>query len=208
MHKLCATCFLWALKVMRHLLDNLNRDLLEYRKAVDQLLSLSLAGVRDWRYCFLDILIAACHLYFDRLCIIRHQAAIRTVKRETSARRKQHRTARIGAVQREKTLRESLQRHLVSAAQWSYFQPENAFSDLTGLRSSSDYVKSLALHLSEIYHETFRLEKLVRDFLKRHRSSTLTDIIVGLDHIGRNHFIFVLPALEWIADEDSYTEEA
>ena len=108
---------------------------------------------------------------------------------------------------REKTLREKLHKELESSPCWSrHFKPENSFSELTGLRSRRDYTDKLTLHLPEIYEESFRVEACTKDFLASHDGSALAQLVVGLQHLGRNHISFVLQALEWAADEDSWEE--
>lgn len=110
---------------------------------------------------------------------------------------------------REKSLRENLLQRLESSTCWSRcFKPENSFSELTGLRSRQDYIDKLTLHLPEIYEESFRVEACTKDFLARREGSTLAQLAVGLQHRGRNHISFVLQALEWVADEDSWEDSS
>ncbi|MFZ0662947.1 MAG: hypothetical protein WAM66_09670 [Acidobacteriaceae bacterium] len=46
----------------------------------------------------------------------------------------------------------------------------------------------------------------MKGFLASHVDSALVDLMVGLQHLGRNHTLFLLPALEWATDEDSWEQ--
>lgn len=67
-----------------------------------------------------------------------------------------------------------------------------------------DYLNSIELHLPEIYGETIRIEAQGIEFLRSNDSGSLADVLVGLEHTGRNHISFVLRALDWLVDEISW----
>lgn len=182
-------------------LEKLQVDLGGYREAVDQIFSPALTTSKGWQACISEILIWTAQLYLDYLLIMKNLPAIEAVLSKGDGGR-----VRVDTL-REKTLREKLQQRLESSTCWSrHFKPENSFSELTGLRSRRDYTDRLTLHLPEIYEESFRVEACTKNFLTSHDGSALAQLVVGLQHLGRNHISFVLQALEWVADEDSWEE--
>lgn len=186
---------------MNNQLDKLQTDLIGYRQAVDQIFSPALTTPKSWQECISEILISASQLYLDYLLVMKNLPAMEAVSSKGDGGR-----VRVDTL-REKALRERLQQKLESSTCWDrHFKPENSFSELTGLRSRRDYTDRLTLHLPEIYEESFRVEACAKDFLASHDGSTLAQLVVGLQHLGRNHISFVLQALEWVADEDSWEE--
>lgn len=186
---------------MNNQLEKLQLDLVSYREAVDKVFSSALAKPTDWHECFREILICASQLYLDYLLVMKNLPAMEAVSSAGDGGR-----VRVDTL-REKTLREKLQQKLESSTCWvHHFKPENSFSELTGLRSRRDYANKLTLHLPEIYEESFRVEACAKDFSASHDGSALAQLVVGLQHLGRNHISFVLQALEWVADEDSWEE--
>lgn len=186
---------------MNNQLEKLQLDLVSYREAVDKIFSSALTKPTDWQQCFREILICASQLYLDYLLVMKNLPAMEAVSAEGDGGR-----VRVDTL-REKTLREKLQQRLESSASWvHHFKPENSFSELTGLRSRRDYTDKFTLHLPEIYEESFRVEACTKDFMATHDGSALAQLVVGLQHLGRNHISFVLQALEWAADEDSWEE--
>ena len=188
---------------MNNQLEKLQLDLVSYREAVDNVFSLAIAKPLDWQQCFREILICASQLYLDYLLVIKNLPAMEAVSSNDVS----------GLIRtdtlREKTLREELQQKLESSTCWTHdFKPENSFSEWTGLRSRRDYTDKLTLHLPEIYEESFRVEACTKDFLASHDGSALAQLVVGLQHLGRNHIGFVLQALEWAADEGSWVESS
>ena len=188
---------------MNNQLEKLQLDLVSYREAVDNVFSSALATPADWQQCSSEILICASRLYLDYLLVMKNLPAMEVVSSKGDGG-----LVRVDAL-REKALRDNLRQRLESSTCWSHnFKPENSFSELTGLRSRRDYTDKLTLHLPEIYEESFRVEACTKDFLARHDGSALAQLVVGLQHLGRNHISFVLQALEWLADEDSWEESS
>jgi hypothetical protein len=107
---------------------------------------------------------------------------------------------------RERNLREKFRERLESSPCWIHFKPQNPSSADTGLKTLQDYIEKFTLHLPEIYEETLRVEVCAKSFLNNHNDSALAQLVVGLQHLGRNHISFVLQALEWAADEDSWND--
>lgn len=186
---------------MNNQLEKLQLDLVSYREAVDKVFSSALTKPTDWQQCFREILICASQLYLDYLLVMKNLPGMEAVSSKGDGSR-----VRVDTL-REKALRERLQQKLESSTCWGHhFKPENSFSELTGLRSRRDYTDRLTLHLPEIYEESFRVEACAKDFSASHDGSVLAQLAVGLQHLGRNHISFVLQALEWVADEDSWEE--
>ena len=182
-------------------LEKLQVDLIDYRRAVDNIFSSALTEPADWQQRLSEILICASQLYLDYLLAMKNLPAMEAVSSKGGSG-----LVRVNTLQ-EKALRSKLQQTLESSPCWSQrFKPENPFSESTGLRSRRDYTDRLTLHLPEIYEETFRVEACAKKFLARHDASALVQLVVGLQHLGRNHISFVLQALEWAADEGSWDE--
>jgi hypothetical protein len=74
-------------------------------------------------------------------------------------------------IDREILLGQRFSNRLESLNCWFWFEPENAFSEVTGLHTLQDYANNLALHLPEIYEETFCVEKYVRSFRQNQNAS-------------------------------------
>ena len=182
-------------------LEKLQLDLVGYREAVDRIFSVTSTTPADWRQRFFEILICTSQLYLDYLLVVRDLPALEAISSKSGS--SSH--VRVDTI-REKNLRGKLTQELESSPCWSHFKPDNPFSEFTGLRNLHDYIGKFTLHLPEIYEETFRVEICSKDFLASHDSSVLAQLTVGLQHLGRNHISFVLQALEWAADEDSWED--
>lgn len=182
-------------------LEKLQLHLVSYREAVDQIVSSTLTIPRDWQQNLLEVLVCVSQLYLDYLLVLRGMPALEAVasKQGSSDRLRPDRL-------RENNLREKLRHELEGSPSWKGFRPENPFSELTGLWSLQDYTDRFTLHLPEIYEETFRVEVWTRDFLTNHGASALAQLVIGLQHLGRNHISFVLQALEWASNESSWEE--
>lgn len=181
--------------------DKLTLDLAGYRATVNRAFSRKLSRPRDCRRYFLEILLSTSQLYLDYVLVL---ANLTKLERISSA---QFRAKPVDAdIKRETLLRERFRQRIESLSCWSLFEPENAFSKLTGLRTLKDYFDSLSLHLPEIYEETFRAERYAKMFRKRQDTSALTGLLVALQHIGRHHISYVRFALEWTTDECSWRE--
>ena len=180
-------------------LKKLQLDLVNYRGAVDNIFSSSLVTSTDWQQCFQEILICAGQLYLDYLLVMKNLSSMNGLSSKNTTKR-----IRLD-MKHETILRKKLKQELESSVCWvSQFKPENPFSELTGLRSREDYADKLTLHLPEIYNESFRVETYTKSFLANLDTSELDQLLVGLQHIGQNHISFVLQALEWMADKDSW----
>lgn len=183
---------------MLNRLETLQVDVVQYRQAVDKIFSLSLMTSDRWQACFKEILLCTARLYLDYLLITNDMPELEGLCGKATANRSVSTDWR-----REKKLREELTLRLGSS-EWPGFVPENAFSDLTGFGTVQDYANSFTLHLPEIYEETFRIEACLRSFLSHRDSASLSQLSVGLQHLGRHHVSFVLQPLEWVAEDGSW----
>ncbi len=182
-------------------LDRLVIDLNAYRVSMNRVFSRKLSRSRDCRGYFRELLISASQLYLDYLLLLNRLPKFEKESVSTSGGRP------VGAdTRREAPLRERLRKRLESLPCWSCFRPANPFSELTGLNTLADYIDAFALHLPEVYEETSRVEAAATIFRDRRSDSALADLIVGLQHMGRHHITFVHFALEWAADEGSWTD--
>lgn len=186
---------------MTYQLDSLKVALVTYREALERMLTPSLTTPEHWQQCYLGVLIATARLYLEYLLFTQflpHMEAI------ASDKAPMHPLCSDTA--REAKLRSDLALTLNSSTSWNYFQSENAFSRLTGLQDKKDYIDRFTLHLPEIHEETFRVQTCIEKFSTNPASAALSQLAVGLQHLGRNHILFVLPALEWAADVDSWND--
>jgi hypothetical protein len=181
--------------------EKLPSDLASYRKTIDQIFSATFTSPRDWQRYFFEVLICVSQLYLDYLVVMKESPTFETISSEA------FRLDIVRAdISRETTFREKFRAQLESSPHWTHFKGENAFSKLTGLQTLQDYIDTFALHLPEIYEESFRVEYLSTTFLTSQNDAPLAQLIVGLQHMGRNHISFVQQALEWAADEYSWDE--
>lgn len=186
---------------MQNLLQQIQRDCVAYRKVVDQLFVPARRKRGLWRGRFLQILLHSSQLYLDLVYFLRIEAGLYN----RLSKKKVNEPLRRLDVKRELDLRAKLKTRLDSPAIWIWFEPDNPFSEMSGLRSLEHYKRSFALHLPGIYAETFRVENCANDFMKSRSSSSLTELAVGLDHLARHHIGFVLHALEGVTDESSWS---
>jgi hypothetical protein len=184
-------------------IEGLISNLKAYRSAMDRLFSLPLARPSDCRKYFLNLLICVTRLYLDVL-VLSNELSKGSVPRRTTALRRPEPIS-VDA-DRFMKLREHFRERLDSLQCWEYFQPEIPFSELTGLRTRSDYLNSFTLHLPEIYEETVRAEKYAQAVLGTRGTIRTSELMVSLQHLGHNHISFVLPSLQWAADEMTWRD--
>jgi len=58
------------------------------------------------------------------------------------------------------------------------------------------------LHLPEIYEETVFLEECANILSEQRSRKIAVAMMIGLQHMGRNHISFLQPALDWLSDEE------
>ncbi len=178
-------------------------NLQAYRSAMDRLFSRPLARPSDCRKYFLDLLVCVARLYLDTLVLSDELSKSRVATKSNVPCRPDSVDV---DVDRFMILRQRFRERLESLQCWEYFQPECPFSELTGLRTHTDYLNSFTLHLPEIYEETLRAEKYAQALLKTPRGIRTSALVVSLEHLGRNHISFVLPGLQWAADEMTWRD--
>lgn len=184
---------------MNNQLQKLQLDLVNYRDAVNRILYATLTTPTDWQQCFREILICVLQLYLDYLFVTKNMSSTDDITSKDDSGRQRLDT------KQERTLRKRLKQKLESSDCWRLqFNSKNTFSVLTGLHNLQDYTEKFTLHLPEIYVESLRVEACAKGFSANQDGSALAQLVIGLQHIGRNHIGFVLQALEWAADEDSW----
>ena len=177
-------------------------NLRTYRSTLNSLLSAPLVRPRDCRAYLRRVHVCTSQLYLDTLLIGPKLLELRLSKNKGTSDELNVRAN----VQREKDFRRQFKKRIHSRKCWKHFAPETPFSELTGLRTAPDYLNNFALHLPEIHEETFRLEQYAKRFLQAPSDSLAASILVSLQHLGRNHISFVLPALQWVTDESTWSE--
>ena len=189
-------------KSVRANLERLGSDLTAYRLAMDRIFSASPSEPCDCREYFFELLACVSRLYLDYLLLARELLTV-------GARRKAATDRQSKKVPLDKDhfrlLRSRFRERLESLPCWAHFEPEIPFSELTGLRTFTDYINSFALHLPEIYEEAIRAEQYAKGLLRDSEASG-TVLAVSLEHLGRNHISFVLQALQWAADESTWRD--
>jgi hypothetical protein len=185
---------------MNPLLKRLDKHLTAYRTAIDRLCADRCPSVPDRLRCFAKVQVEVSRLYLDYRLFMQDRSKLEAVA--TRVRGARH----LQWLRHEFDLRKQMEQTLEAWPHWASFEPENAFSQYTGLRTISDYIRSFALHLPEIYEESIRLQKAVAGFLSNRSSQRLVEIELGLQHMGRNHIPFVQSALEWIAAEEQWKD--
>jgi hypothetical protein len=137
-------------------LEKLQSDLLRYREAPDYVFDGTPATSGDWQKWLREIAICELQLYVDYLLVVKYMPELEAVAAKGGA---------LDLVQsdgrRERSIRRRLRQELETSPCWTTFRPENPFSELTGLHSLQDYTEKLALHLPEVYEETFAVEVCV-----------------------------------------------
>ena len=104
---------------------------------------------------------------------------------------------------REQGLRDRLRQRMENLSVWRQRKWQNPLATVAGLLSVEDYIRSMLLHLPEIYEETMILEQSTCSLLKQRSRRIATEITIGLQHMGRNHISFLQLGLDWLSDEDN-----
>jgi len=180
-------------------LVNVIRSAQAYRAAVDRIFSEPLAEPDAAREYFFDLSISVSRLHLDYLLAVRDQPAI-----ERSVAMGNHRIERIRSdFHRQMRLQERLRERLEALPCWEYFDPSDAFADYTGLRTLNDYISSFLIQLPEAYEETFSVEYYAKGLLGG-ATGPISELIVALEHMGRNHLSFVRFALEGASQSSNW----
>jgi len=101
---------------------------------------------------------------------------------------------------KESAMRPKFQARVEALHCWAQFQPNNDFVAENQLRAREDYISNLALHLPEIYGETFNVERSLKCFCDKQDFTAVAEIVVRLEHIA-HHVSYCHYALEILADE-------
>jgi len=104
----------------------------------------------------------------------------------------------------ERNIRSRLGTVIEATAFWQDFASENPLGELAGFRGTSDYINAMKLHIPEIYAETLRVDKYIAAIEEVPPDVSLAELQSSLEHLLRNHMIFLLPALEFAAAESSW----
>ena len=183
---------------MSNQLEQLPLVISNYRESVNMIFTTS-PTPSELRSRFYDVLICTSRLYLDYLLITRQLETAEMVPSEYVS---------IPAnLQRERIHREQLRAQLESWPNWKYFHPQKGFPEQTDLQTLADYINCLALHLSEIYEESFRVKQCAKEFLLNQNDSAGGQLIVGLEHMGRHHISFVQQALEWVSADSMWDDD-
>jgi hypothetical protein len=119
------------------------------------------------------------------------------------ANRQGHNSAGVD-VHGEAKLRSRLRARLSNIPCWSSFEADLTFSPLKGMISVADYVNCFTVHLPEIFYQALSLEQNIRIFEATRDCRALSDLKVGLVHMGRRHISFVLAAARDASDESCW----
>lgn len=181
---------------MRDQLENLCADLVAYRAAVNRVYSSKLSRSRDCRRYLVDVLVCATRLYLDSLSLTKALSSVESMPGASLIGIDRRRYA---------SFRKRFRERLRSRPAWAFFRPEIPFAEFIGLRTLESYLENFGLHIPEVYEETFRVEQYARRWLD-HNERSVEALLVAMQHMSRNHISFLVPALQWAADEGSWCD--
>src|SRR6185312_10809928 len=153
----------------------------------------------DWLRYFWTVLELASQLYADYVVLT---PGLNRIEAPDDA--PESPMANESGVQAEASLRERYDSVLRGMPHWKQLTLNAPFGEITRLRTADDFVQNLVLHVPEAYTESIRVERWAKEFNARPAATPLGSLIVGLEHMGRNHILFALPALQFVADETSW----
>jgi hypothetical protein len=180
-------------------LVNVIRSAQAYRATVDRIFSEPLVEPDAASEYFFDLSISVSQLHLDYILVVKDQPAI-----ERFVALGDHQMEKIRSDRdREMGLQERLEQRLEELPCWEYFDPSDAFADYTGLRTLKDYITSFVIQLPEAYEESFRAESYAKSLLAG-TSGPIEELIVCLEHMGRNHLSFVRFATEGAAERSNW----
>ena len=125
-----------------------------------RIFSRKLTRSRDCPKYFFEVLASASMLYRDSLMIRKLEAQI--YKHDTRPRNRpivRYVYKPSAGVGQEAAMRLRFRKRIESLPCWAQFQPRNEFVTDNQLGTLEDYINTLALHLPEIYGETFNMEE-------------------------------------------------
>lgn len=178
-------------------------DLETCKTGVERILTGKFSRPRDWsRYC-LEVLVSTTCVYLDSLIL-------RRALRESAPGGSQPPNARWQSLPprstvRELAFRERFGRKVESLACWAAFKPINPFVNENRLRTKTDYVFNLTLHVPEIYGEVVDLAGLLRGQLKKVKLSDAEcwRLVTGMEHAA-HHASYCRHTLEVLSNDLSW----
>jgi hypothetical protein len=184
-------------------LDVIEDKLAEYRRSINDILSRKLARPRERALVFFKVLLCTSDLYAENLRLreiapkVFHEAEDwpKSPVRPLSVR-----SARV----QEVSLRGRLERRLELLDDWGAVEKHNAFAEENRLFRAADYIGNLALHLPEMYVESFHLRSCFKSFRRGANLGDATEIFVGMQHLA-HHATYCRFALEIVSDELHWT---
>ena len=185
---------------LREILDATAADGAAYRIAVGRILHGTMATSGALRRRLTSVLASVGRLYLDYLSILENAEKLERVAVAGRSARRAARSVRRRA-ERENAMRNDLAAFLGTSRHWGeiFRSPAPAFASV-GLRDRDDCAREIIVHLPEIYGETLKIDECIAGFYATRAADTLVDLVVGMQHLGRNHAVFLLPALEFAAD--------
>lgn len=179
---------------MHRELQSHRRNLLGFRGTVDEVMD---AGPRanpaQWRRLLGDALYSTAKLYCDYVALMRGLRQFERVALDHGSRER----GRLNGL-RQSAMRHRLREILDSSREWGEAcKIPNAIFSRLGLRTRADCAARISIDLSEIYEESMRTQACIEEFLADRDSEALIEITTGMHHLGSDHAITVIPALEW-----------
>ena len=104
---------------------------------------------------------------------------------------------------KEQAMRTMLEQRLKTLPCLASFKPHNAFADYNQLRTRTDCIENIGVHLPEIYGETLGLRHYISESMASpaHLRDGLEAFFVGMDHMVKHHVSYCLHALEILSHE-------
>ncbi len=170
-----------------------------FRRAVDGIFTQRFQSHEDWLEYFWTVLQFASQLYTDYALLTPDLNQVEAPDIE-----EQSPLSDEDGVPSEAHLRERYDSVLRGMPFWKELKPNAPFGDVTGLRTPDDFIQRLVLHLPEAYVESVHVEHWASELSAGPAATPLGSLIVGLEHMSRNHLLFALPALQFAADETTW----
>lgn len=187
---------------VRSKLSGLTLHTAGFRQAVDGIFTRPFQTHTEWLRYFWTILQFASQLYADYVLLTPDLNPVEAL--DDSPKSPLLDAADESDVQTEMILRKRYSSALRGVPFWRDLRPNAPFAEITGLRKADDFIQSLVLHLPEAYVESIRVERWAKELSAGPSAGSLASLIVGLEHMSRNHLLFALPALQFAADETSW----
>jgi|GEM_PF-3007310 len=181
-----------------------SHNLSTYRRSLENLITCEASDVDAFREAIYAVWNSVARLYLDCVEITRWNTEGLSTQEACGGEIIASAGNGRSIVEEERVMRIKLRSYLESSPIMKQFDANSSLAAMRGLRSHVDYVQSLVLHLPEIYSESIRLQTYLNNLSIQPSMDDLCAVDTCVNHMGKNHISFVLPALEWLYEESSW----